>query len=66
MKTLVKIKNGWISIREAIEILGISRMTLDKFIKDGKIIAEKQINSQKLINLESLIKFKEKRLNLNE
>ena len=44
-KYIVKTKEGWISIREAIEMLGITRMTLDKFIKEGRILAEKQINN---------------------
>lgn len=61
-KYIVKTKEGWISIREAIEILGITRMTLDKFIKEGKIIAQKQVNNQRLINYESVEKFKKERL----
>lgn len=61
-KYIVKTKEGWISIREAIEMLGITRMTLDKFIKEGKIIAQKQVNNQRLINYESVEKFKNERL----
>lgn len=61
-KYIVKTKEGWISIREAIEMLGITRMTLDKFIKEGKIIAQKQVNNQKLIDFESVEKFKNERL----
>lgn len=61
-KYIVKTKEGWISIREAIEMLGITRMTLDKFIKEGKIIAQKQVNNQRLINSESVEKFKNERL----
>lgn len=62
-KYIVKTKDGWISIREAIEMLGITRMTLDKFIKEGRILAEKQINNQKLINKKSVDKFIKERLN---
>lgn len=62
-KYIVKTKEGWISIREAIEMLGITRMTLDKFIKEGRILAEKQINNQKLINKKSVDKFIKERLN---
>jgi len=62
-KYIVKTKEGWISIREAIEMLGITRMTLDKFIKEGKIIAQKQVNNQKLINKKSVDKFIKERLN---
>ncbi|RTL00164.1 MAG: helix-turn-helix domain-containing protein [Proteobacteria bacterium] len=61
-KYIVKTKEGWISIREAIEILGITRMTLDKFIKEGKIVAQKQVNNQRLINFESVKRFKKERL----
>lgn len=62
-KSIVKTKEGWISIKESIEMLGISRMSLDKFINEGKIISQKQINNQRLINKESLEKFIKERLN---
>lgn len=62
IKNIVKTKEGWISIAEALEILGISRMSLYKFIKEGKIIAQKQVNNQRLINYESVEKFKKERL----
>jgi excisionase family DNA binding protein len=61
-KNIVKTKEGWISIAEALEILGISRMSLYKFIKEGKIVAQKQVNNQRLINSESVEKFKKERL----
>jgi excisionase family DNA binding protein len=61
-KNIVKTKEGWISIAEALEILGISRMSLYKFIKEGKIIAQKQVNNQRLINYESVENFKKERL----
>ena len=61
-KNIVKTKEGWISIAETLEILGISRMSLYKFIKEGKIIAQKQVNNQRLINYESVEKFKNERL----
>jgi excisionase family DNA binding protein len=62
IKNIVKTKEGWISIAEALEILGISRMSLYKFIKEGKIVAQKQVNNQRLINSESVEKFKKERL----
>ena len=62
-KYIVKTKDGWISIREAIEILGITRMTLDKFIKEGKIVSQKQVNNQRLINKKSVEEFIKGRLN---
>ncbi len=62
IKNIVKTKEGWISIAEALEILGISRMSLYKFIKEGKIVAQKQVNNQRLINFESIEKFKKERL----
>ena len=62
IKNIVKTKEGWISIAEALEILGISRMSLYKFIKEGKIIAQKQVNNQRLINYESVENFKKERL----
>ena len=62
IKNIVKTKEGWISIAEALEILGISRMSLYKFIKEGRIIAQKQVNNQRLINYESVEKFKKERL----
>ena len=61
-KNIVKTKEGWISIAETLEILGIFRMSLYKFIKEGKIIAQKQVNNQRLINYESVEKFKNERL----
>lgn len=61
-KNIVKTKEGWISIAEALEILGISRMSLYKFIKEGKIVAQKQVNNQRLINSESVEKFKKERV----
>lgn len=62
-KYIVKTKDGWISIREAIEMLGITRMTLDKFIKEGKIVSQKQVNNQRLINKKSVEEFIKGRLN---
>ena len=62
IKNIVKTKEGWISIAETLEILGISRMSLYKFIKEGRIIAQKQVNNQRLINYESVEKFKKERL----
>lgn len=62
-KSIVKTKDGWISIASAIEMLGISRMSLYKFIEQGKIIAQKQVNNQRLINKESVENFIIERLN---
>ena len=61
-KTIVKTKEGWISIADAVEMLGISRMSLYKFIEQGKIIAQKQVNNQRLINKESVENFIKERL----
>ena len=52
-KPYVKATEGTITIRQAIEITGVSRTTLDKWIKKHNIKTYRQLNNQLLIGKES-------------
>lgn len=52
-KPYVKATEGTITIRQAMETTGVSRTTLDKWIKRFDIKTYRQLNSQLLIDKES-------------
>lgn len=52
-KPYVKATEGTITIRQAMEITGVSRTTLDKWIKKHNIKTYRQLNNQLLIDKES-------------
>jgi len=58
----VKSVEGMLTIREAIELTGVSRVTLDKWLNEGKFSSVKKLNRQRLIDKASLESFIKERL----
>ena len=62
----VKATEDTITIRQAMEISGVSRTTLDKWIKKYKITTYRQLNNQLLINKEVFLYFIEEKKKSNK
>jgi len=58
----VKTTEDTISIRQAMEISGVSRTTLDKWFKSGKIKTYRKLNNQLLVDKVSFDQFIQERM----
>lgn len=67
MNTYVKTDENTLSIRQAVELSGVSRQTISLWIKDRKFLVNVLLNGYKLIDRESFMKFiEEKRKENNQ
>lgn len=56
------LKDKYLTISEAAKELGVTRQTISRWIRDGKLEAE-QVGREKLINKKSLERFLRKKFN---
>ena len=61
MNTYVKTNESTLSIRQAVEISGVSRQTISLWIKNKKFLVNVLLNGYKLIDRESFMKFIEEK-----
>lgn len=59
---MVHTKEGTVSIKQAMALMGVSRTTLFKWLREEKIQHQRQINNQILIDEKSLNDFISERL----